>query len=301
MTRKIKTRKTPEQRQAAMQELHDSIATQVEALRDSDAWRDMLDAMSRFHNYSLGNLLLILSQRPDATRVAGYGAWRKTHGRQVRKGERGIKIIGGGTVKTTEVNPRTGEEEETRKTRFFPVTVFDISQTDPIDGEVKDVPELAQKLTGDDHNGITEAVTDWLTAQGWTVRIEPITGDANGYTNPNSKTVVIDSAMAPAQIAKTALHEAAHVVLHADEDPAEYVAHRGTKETEAESTAYVVAGLLGVDTSDYSIGYVAGWSNAETDVIKATAANVKRATTVILDAITTAPADTEQLDAELAA
>lgn len=287
MARKIKTRKTPEQRQAAMQDLHDSIAEQVQALRDSDEWQNMLDAMSRFHNYSFSNLLLILSQRPDATRVAGYGAWRKTHGRQVRKGEKGIKIIGGGSIKTTELNPRTGEEEETRKLRFFPVTVFDISQTDPIEGEAKDVPVLAHKLHGEDHHGITHAVTDWLTAQGWTVHIEPIQGEANGYTDPESRIVKIDSGMEPAQIAKTALHEAAHVVLHAQEDIKEYIAHRGTKETEAESVAYVVAGLLGIDTADYSIGYVAGWSDADTELIKSTAANVKRATTTIMDAITT--------------
>ena len=102
MARKIKHQRTPEQRREQMTQLHDTITTQVEELRDSGAWQDMLDAMSRFHAYSINNLLLIMAQRPDATRVAGYGAWRKTHGRQVRKGEKGIKIIGGGTVKRTE-------------------------------------------------------------------------------------------------------------------------------------------------------------------------------------------------------
>lgn len=100
---------------------------------------------------------------------------------------------------------------------------------------------------------------------------------------------MLDSDLSPAQAAKTGLHEAAHVILHADEDHAEYVEHRGTKETEAESVAYVVAGILGLDTSAYSVGYVAGWSNCDAETIKATAANVLRAAHALADALTEQP------------
>lgn len=287
MAQKIKNRKTPEQRREEMEQLHESIGQQVEELRQSDAWKEMLHFMKHFHNYSFPNLMLIWSQSPNASTVAGFGKWRKEFGRQVQKGERGIKIIGGRMKKDIETNEDTGEEEETRKTVFFPCTVFDISQTEPIDGEARDIPELAHKLTGDDPDGITEAVADWLTGQGWTFSIEAVEGDANGYTVPDARRVVVDTGMSPLQTAKTALHEAAHAILHSGEEH-RGDQHRGIKETEAESTAYVVAGLLGLDTSDYTIGYVAGWSGADAEVIKATAQNVKTAANAIYDGITEA-------------
>lgn len=300
MSRKIKNRKSPEQRREEMEQLHDSISEQVEQLRNSQAWEDMLHFMRAFRTYSLSNMLLILSQFPDASQVAGYGKWRKEFGRQVTKGQRGIKIIGGRSAKVTETNPDTGEEE-TRKVKFFPCTVFDISQTEPVEGEARDIPELAPKLTGDDPAGITDAVADWLKSQGWSFTIEPVAGEANGYMQKDTRSVVVDEGMSPAQTAKTALHEAAHAVLHSDEDHSEYVEHRGIKETEAESTAYVVAGLLGLDTSDYTIGYVAGWSGADAEVIKATAANVQRAANTIYDAITETPAEDSEPAEALAA
>ena len=301
MSRKIKNRKSPEQRREEMEQLHESIGEQVEALRDSQAWEDMLHFMRAFRTYSLSNMLLILSQFPEASQVAGYGKWRKEFGRQVSKGQRGIKIIGGRSAKVTETNPDTGEEEETRKVKFFPCTVFDISQTEPVEGEARDIPELSQKLTGDDPAGITDAVADWLRSHGWSFTIEPVAGEANGYMQKDTRSVVVDEGMSPAQTAKTALHEAAHAVLHSDEDHSEYVEHRGIKETEAESAAYVVAGLLGLDTSDYTIGYVAGWSGADAEVIKATAANVQRAANTIYDAITETPAEDSEPAEALAA
>ncbi|WP_367645937.1 ImmA/IrrE family metallo-endopeptidase [Paenarthrobacter ureafaciens] len=207
--------------------------------------------------------------------------------RQVRKGECGIRIFGGRDIVTTEEDERTGEETEHRTRRFFPVSVFDMSQTDPIDLEAEDPSTITHKLTGEDANGIVDAVTDYLAGQGWTVEHEPIPGAANGFTTTDgSRRVVIDADLSPAQAAKTALHEAAHVILHADEDPAEYVEHRGIKETEAESVAYVVAGILGLDTSACSIGYVAGWSCGEAQTIKDAAARVLRAAHMLADAIT---------------
>ncbi len=286
MARRIKNTKSPEERRAEAEALQASIAEQVEQLRQSEAWTRFLDFAQVFHRYSINNLLLILSQRPDATRVAGYRTWQSV-GRQVTKGQRGIRIFGGRDVVTREEDERTGEETEHRTRRFFPVSVFDISQTEPIDPDAEDPSTIAHRLTGDDPLGILAAVVDYLTGQGWTVEREAIAGEVNGYTTTDgSRRVVVDVDLSPAHAAKTALHEAAHVLLHAEEDPAEYVQHRGVKETEAESVAYVVAGLLGLDTSAYSIGYVAGWSEGDAETIKATAGRVLRAAHTLAEALT---------------
>lgn len=286
MARKIKNTKTPEQRRAEAQQLHASIAEQVEALRESEAWTRFLTFAQEFHRYSINNLLLILDQNPTATHVAGYRTWQRL-GRQVRKGERGIRIFGGRDVVTVEEDETTGEEKQHRRRKFFPVSVFDMSQTDPIDPDADDPSTLAQHLTGADQLGIFEAVADYLAARGWSVEREAIPGKTNGYTTTDgSRRVVVDANLSPAHAAKTALHEAAHVILHAEEDPADYVEHRGIKETEAESVAYVLAGILGLDTSTYSIGYVAGWSRCEAETIKGTASRVLRAVRTLGEAIT---------------
>lgn len=289
MARKIKTTKSPEERRAEAESLHATIAEQVEELRNSEAWTRFLTFAQAFHRYSINNLLLILAQKPEATHVAGYRTWQKL-GRQVRKGEGGpnaIRIFGGRDVRETVEDEQTGEEKEQRRVRFFPVSVFDISQTEPIDPEAGEPWQIAHRLDGDDPAGILAAVTDYLTGRGWTVEREPIPGDMNGYTTiDGTKRVVIDANLSPAQAAKTALHEAAHVHMDADIEPAEYIEHRGIKETRAESVAFVVAGILGLDTSAYSIGYVAGWSDCDADTIKSTAADVLRTAHAIADALT---------------
>src|SRR5690606_38959781 len=152
--------------------------------------------------------------------------------------------------------------------RFFPECLFDMSPTDTIDAEANNPSTIAHHLTIDDPLDIFESDDDYLTDQGRTFERAPIPSETDGYTTIDcTRRGVVDAALTPAQAAKTALHEAAHVILHAKEDPAEYITHRGIKETEAESVAYVVAGILGLDTSAYSIGYVAGWSQGEAETI----------------------------------
>ncbi|MCS5498209.1 ArdC family protein [Cnuibacter physcomitrellae] len=285
MARTVKNSKSAQQRRAEAEALQATITEQIEQLRESGAWERFLGFAQSFHHYSLGNLLLILAQRPDATCVAGYRSWQARN-RQVRKGERGIRIFGGRTVRET-IENESGEEEEQSRVRFFPVTVFDMAQTDLIDAEVGDPTDISCSLTGDDPAGIFDAVSDYLTGLGWTVERDNIPGGAHGITTTDgSRRVVIGVGLAAAQAAKTALHEAAHVLLHVGEDPSEYVEHRGVKETEAESVAYIVAGILGLDTSAYSVGYIAGWSDCDADTIKATAANVLRTAHHLADAIT---------------
>lgn len=274
-----------ERKRVQARELQESISRQVEALANSDQWRTYLDYMRSFHQYSFNNVMLLRAQLPTASRVAGFRQWQE-RGRQVRKGEKSLKIFGYATYKTKpEGDAADDTEQEPQRHVYFPVlSVFDVSQTDPMEG-APDEPAVTHLLTGSDEAGIFTAVRDWISAQGWSVRREPIAGTMNGYTLMNSREIVIDADLAPAQAAKTMIHETAHALLHFEQTREEYRAHRGITEVEAESVAYVVAGCFGLATSDYSIGYIAGWSGADTDVIRATAANVLRAAHTIIDGL----------------
>lgn len=296
MARKIKNQRTPEQRRAQAEALQTQITEQVEALRNSDAWIDFLKFAQNFHSYSLNNLLLILGQDRIASAVAGFRKWQELN-RQVRKGEKALKIFGYGEKKmiTEEIKRAEALNQKIQRNSkgdpvksYFPMlSVFDIAQTDLIDPEAGDPSTLAQPLTGDDAQGIADAVRDYITGQGWTVETQHITTGANGYTIlEGKKNIVVHDQLAPAQTAKTMIHEAAHAIRHADITHTEYIAHRGIKETEAESVAYIVAGTLRLDTSSYSVGYVAQWSEGDTELIKATAARVLKTAHQIIDAIT---------------
>lgn len=290
MATATKTRKTAEERKAQAEALQAQLTAKIESFTSSDEWMKFLAFAQAFHAYSLNNVILILSQCNVASRVAGFRKWQEL-GRQVRKGEKAIKIFGYSTKKVTETNEATGEDEEKTVVRFPILSVFDISQTDLMEG-AEDYSSPARRLTGSDDLGIVAKVTEFLTVRGWTVTHEEIPGEVNGYTTTDgTRRVVIDAGLSPAQAAKTAIHEAAHVILHADEDHKEYVAHRGIKETEAESVAYVMAGMLGLDTSAYSVGYVAGWAKADIETVKATAANVLRAVHELAEALDEDPTD----------
>ncbi|PYF96383.1 Antirestriction protein ArdC [Georgenia satyanarayanai] len=290
MSRTSRQTMSAEQRREQAAALHASIADQAHALRGSEEWRRFLDFSRSFHTYSLNNVLLILAQRPTATAVAGYRQWQ-TKGRQVRKGEQAIRIFGYSTKRITEEDPATGEELEKRLPRFPVLSVFDITQTDLIDGE-EDHATIAHRLTGTDDLGIAAAVSDYLTATGWTVTREQLDGHTNGYTTNHGRRVVIETHLSPAQGAKTLLHEAAHITLgHLETPHSDYLTHRGVMECEAESVAYVLAGLLGLDTSAYSIGYIATWSDPDADThavgedIHATASRVLGAVHTLADAL----------------
>lgn len=296
MAPKVKTRKPANQRREQAEALQQQITDQVEALRNSDAWQQFLNFAQSFHNYSLNNLLLILGQNRNASAVAGFRKWQELN-RQVRKGEKALKIFGYGEKKMTADEIQEAETYNLPIKRnakgdpvkiYFPMlSVFDIAQTDLIDPEADDPTTLAKPLTGDDAEGIAAAVRHYLTVQGWTVETEHITTGANGYTaTDGSKKIAIHDQLAAAQVAKTMIHEAAHAVMHEGITHAEYIEHRGIKETEAESVAYIVAGTLGLDTSAYSIGYVAQWSNGDTDLIRETAGRVLKAAHHIIEAIT---------------
>ena len=307
-----------EDRAAARRELaaqlHATITDKVAALTDAAEWAAFCDYATKFHAYSLNNLMLIIAQRPDASQVAGYNKWLEL-GRHVRKGEKAIRIRGFSSRKITDTDPETGDDTE-RKIATYPIlSVFDISQTDPIT-EVTDwmrtknpnarawvdLASPAHTLIGDDPADIYTRAADYITAQGWTVTREQIAEEGtNGYTTTDgTRRIVVADNLTDAQAAKTMLHETAHALMHTDIEAADYIAHRGRCEVEAESVAYITAGMLGVDTSNYSIGYIAGWSEGDPQVIADTAARVlevSRRIAAALDPDTKDQDDTDEVAA----
>jgi antirestriction protein ArdC len=271
-----KNTKTAELRHAEREALLATLSDKVTALAVSGEWLAYLRFVAAFRVYSLNNVLLIAAQCPHATRVAGYRTWQRL-GRQVRKGEKAIKILGYATKKITKTDPDTGEETEDRLVRYPVLSVFDIAQTD---GDPIPTGEY-QLPTGDGPDGALDQLTSWLKAEGWTLRELPLADGCEGYTDHTKRVIATDAHLDQAARLVVLLHEAAHAVLHCDLAPGEYQAHRGVCETEAESTAYVLANLLGVDVDASSISYVAGWSHADLAVLTAAATNVLRAVNTI--------------------
>jgi len=278
--------RSAEDRQSEAEALHATIIEQVQQLADSGQWHAFLEFARSFHTYSLNNLLLILAQNPDATMVAGFRQWQ-AKGRQVRKGEKSIKIFGyrERKTRTSENEGNTVDEDRARVVRYFPtLSVFDITQTDPIEGAPTLPTDPTRRLTGDDDHGLIAPLTQHLAANGWGVHRAWLTA-ANGFINPETRQVTLAEGIAVEQAAKTLLHETAHIELLHIDNMDEYRVHRGRMEVEAESVAYIVAGLHGFDTSRYSIGYITGWAREDTAVIRETASRVLTAAHTIAEAL----------------
>ena len=241
-----------EARAHRLEQMHEVLVAQTEALVTSEGWTAYLDFAARFRQYSLNNTLLILSQMPDAVRVASYRKWEEL-GRQVRKGEKCLWIFAPMTRKR---ETATGEEK-TYVSGFRLVPVFDVSQTegDPMPEEIRPV-----LLEGMAPEGLLESLSGVALDHGYTVRFGPSDHGENGYTDPREKRINVTSCMTEAQTVKTLAHEVAHMLLHCDEDSLkpEARAHRGIAEVEAESVAYLVATAHGMTTDAYSLPYVAG-------------------------------------------
>ena len=268
---------TSEKPAEKMKEITDRLEQGITELFDSERYKEYLKVMSRFHNYSFNNTLLIAMQKPDASLVAGFTAWKNNFQRNVIKGEKGIKIIAPSPFKvkqqTEKIDPHTRkpvmgkdgkpvmEEKEVTIPAYKVVSVFDVSQT-----EGKELSDIAvDELTGD-----VERYKDFFTALEKTspvpIGFEKIIGGAHGYYHLEDKRIAIDEGMSELQTLKTAIHEIAHAKLHdidlnAPKDEQQPRVDRRTREVEAESVAYTVCQHYGLDTSDYSFGYVAGWSS----------------------------------------
>lgn len=228
----------------------------VKELLASDKYKEYLNFMGKFHDYSVNNSILIFLQMPQATMVAGYQAWQNKFKRQVRKGEKGIRILAPCPHKyTKQIEDENGnkEEHEFNWTSFRPVSVFDISQTD---GEA--LPEICNDLTGnvDGYKAIIDKLEKIAPVA---VSFEAINSSAKGYFSDKENKIVVKAGMSEEQTVKTLVHEIAHSFLHG-ESGEENEADRRTQEVQAESVAYTVCRMLGLNTDEYSFGYIAGWS-----------------------------------------
>lgn len=272
-------------------EITDKLEAGLKALFEGDNFRNYLNTMSKFHNYSFNNTMLIALQKPDATYVAGFNSWKKNFERSVNKGEKGIKIFAPAPYKMkkeqTKIDPDTElpvldkdgkpviEEVEVTIPAFKVVSVFDVSQTNG-----KELPTLGvDELKGDVENfekffGVLKEVSPVP------IKFDDIDGSAKGFYHHEDKAITVKTGMSDVQTIKTAIHEIAHAKLHdrdlvkADiENPKK---DRKTEEVEAESIAYTVCQHFGIDTSDYSFAYVASWgSGIDTPELKSSLETIR--------------------------
>ena len=259
-----------------MKEITDKLETGIMDLFESDRFQAYLDTMARFHNYSFNNTILIAMQGGQL--VAGYNKWRDEFHRNVKKGEKGIKIFAPAPYKVKKEVPKLDErgqpvkdkdgntvteQKEIQVPAFKIVSVFDVSQT-----EGEPLPSLGvEELAGD-----VERYQDFFKALEQTspvpMAFEDIPGGSHGYYHLTEKRIAIQENMSELQTLKTAIHEIAHAKLHAIDPEAPAVEQQNrpdsrTREVQAESVAYTVCQHYGLDTSDYSFGYVAGWSSGK--------------------------------------
>ena len=292
---------TSEKPAEKLKEITDRLEQGITELFDSERYKEYLRVMSKFHNYSFNNTLLIAMQKPDASLVAGFSAWKNNFGRNVMKGQKGIKIIAPSPFKIRQevekIDPHTQkpiigkdgkpvtEEKEVKIPAYKVVSVFDVSQT-----EGKELPDIAvDELTGD-----VDRYKDFFAALEKTspvpIAFENIEGGSHGYYHLEDKRIAINEGMSELQTLKTAIHEIAHAKLHdidlnapKDEQPR---VDRRTREVEAESVAYTVCQHYGLDTSDYSFGYVAGWSSGrELSELKSSLETIRSAAAEIINSI----------------
>ena len=284
-----------------LKEITEKLEQGIAGIFESEQYADYLKTLSKFHNYSLNNTILIAMQKPDASHIAGYTAWKSNFERQVKKGEKGIKILAPSPFKIKKemekIDPDTRrpvigadgkpvtEEKEITIPAFKVVSVFDVSQT-----EGKELPTIGV----DNLTGSVEQYKDFFAAlekaSPVPVAFENIESGANGYYHLEDKRIAIREGMSELQTLKTAIHEIAHSRLHdidvnALKDEQQRVDRR-TREVEAESIAYTVCQHYGLDTSDYSFGYVAGWSsNKELAELKSSLETIRTAAAELITEI----------------
>lgn len=286
-----------------VKEITDKLEAGIKELMDSDKFKEYLKCLSKFHNYSLGNTILIALQKPDATLVAGYTAWKNQFGRQVQKGEQGIRILAPTPYKrkmeVDVIDPSTGqarmnpdgtkatELKEIMVPAFKVVNVFDVSQTDG-----RPIPSIGvNELTGDvrQYEMFFEALKRSCPVP---IGFEQIDSGAKGYYHTVDHRIALQEGMSQVQTIKTLIHEMTHQHLHSKDpkemSPEEPRLTRNAKEVEAESVAYTVAQHYGIETSDYSFAYIAGWSaGKDTPELKASLDRIRTAADELITGIDT--------------
>lgn len=272
---KIIDQEQPAQKKTQTQQIIEQLEQGVSEVFESDQYKQYLSVMSKFHSYSYNNILLIAMQCPGATMVAGYESWQRLFKRHVSKGEKAIKILAPCPYKKIILQDVTDpvthqplknsngeiikEKVQIMVPAFRPVSVFDVSQT-----EGEPLPEMAtlQELIGevDGFNDMQEILENMAPCAVYHKEIE---GTAKGYYSPADNQIVIKNGLSQQQEIKTLIHEIAHSLLHNSEKMKDKKISRNDMEVQAESVAYTVCSALGIDTSDYSFGYIAGWSQGK--------------------------------------
>lgn len=290
-----------------IKEITAGIEQGIKELFESDRYRKYLTTMSRFHKYSLNNVMLIHSQRPDATLVAGFNKWKNSFGRHVKKGEKGIQILAPTPykikVEKEKLDPETKlpmidengdpvtEEKEVSIPMFKVVSVFDVSQT-----EGKPLPQLAYSLSGavEHYEEFMEALKHTSTVP---IKVEHTEKNVDGFFDLTNQSITIQAGMSEVQTVCAVIHEIAHSRLHnydhmtelADNGetllaPAEKDHH--TEEVEAESISYAVCQYFGIETSDNSFGYIASWSQGkELKELRASLETINRTSSELISGI----------------
>lgn len=301
--KKTYKKRSPDERRAQIAEITEKLDQKVSELFNSEAYKKYLKTMSKFHNYSFNNTILIAMQRPDASLVAGFNAWKNNFHRNVKKGEKGIRIFAPAPIKKTVeqdvIDPVTfqpvldadgnAKKEEVQVTipNFQVVTVFDLAQTEGEDLPSIGVSELSGKVDG--YKTMFNALEKISPVP---VEKSQIDSGAKGYFSPAEQKIVLQEGMSEVQTVKTMIHETAHALLH-DKDGVKVEGvedtdkkNRNTKEVEAESVAYTVCEYFGIDTSEYSFGYIAGWSaGKELKELKASMETIRKTASKIISGI----------------
>lgn len=277
-----------------VKELTDKLEAGVKEVFESEQYKNYLNAMSKFHSYSFGNVMLILMQCPNASLVAGFHKWKKDFGRTVKKGEHGIMILAPCPQKKfidREIEKPDGTKEIESvlvvRQRFKVAYVFDVSQT-----EGRELPSYGvDKLTGDvqNYDEFYKAIESVAPVP---VELRPATDHSEGCYNHKEQKIYINEGLSQIQTISVMIHEASHAILHAlpvenGEIVGKHEKDRRTREVEAESVAYVVCQHFGIETGDSSFAYVTSWrKNKELPELKASLECISKTAAKMIEDIT---------------
>jgi len=266
-------------KQQRLTDLGEQLKTQVAAVQDSEAFKRYLAAQAVFHRYSARNVFLILYQRPEATRVAGYTTWQKL-GRQVRRGETGITIFAPAPFKQTTTDATTGEVTEELIPRFKTATVFDYSQTI---GEPLPTITLGE-IAGSAPAGAYAVLVDFAASIGYTLVPHPEDDEAEGRCNYEQRTISVQSG-----VSERMLHVLIHELAHALTAAIRQAHDRTERETIAEGVAFVVCTAIGLDAGGYAFPYIAGYAGQKDGaaIITRLMDTIQKTAAVIIEAIET--------------
>ena len=282
-----------------LKEISERLEQGVKEIFTSERYTEYLNTMSKFHNYSFNNTLLITMQKPEATLVAGYQAWQKKFNRHVKRGEKGIQIIAPAPIREKQeiekIDPVTKEpvigddgQPETEIVemvipRFRVTTVFDVSQTEGEPIAELEVPELTGSVQF--YDTFMQALQNISPVP---IRMMNVEGEAKGYYHQTEKYIAIKEDMSNVQTMKTGVHEVSHALLHDREvmDAEGVLKDQTTKEVEAESIAYIVCNHFGLDTSEYSFTYIASWCESrDMKALKASMDTIRKTSSEVIENI----------------